>query len=183
MQRCSNRISQLLNTSQAKEGQLHTPSVLRRAASTKPTPLYQRSQNQPPPSHFPTTPRTYGRVKNLSWEKAWQLAPLELLSQGLNCFPTTPLSNVSQTLHFPSAVPSFTPDYTHKAPAFLTHLWEHLGTEDRTRALSKQTHDQLQLQTLQVRVRPCQSLPVQEQSPWNQHFLSLIPELPQQQAW
>lgn len=103
--------------------------------------------------------------------------------QGLNCFPTTPLSNISQTLHFPSAVPSFTPDYTHKAPAFLTHLWEHLGTEDRTRALSKQTHGQLQLQTLQVRVRPCQSLLVQEQSPWNQHFLSLIPELPQQQAW
>lgn len=112
--------------------------------------------------HTSQLPRTYGRVKNLSWEKAWQLAPRSC--QGLNCFPTTPLSHISQTLNFPSAVPSFTPDYTHKAPPFLTHLWEHLGTENRTRALSKQTHGQLQLQTLQVRVRPCQSLLVQEQS-------------------
>lgn len=29
--------------------------------------------------------------------------------QRLNCSPTTPLSHISQTLHFPSAVPSFTP--------------------------------------------------------------------------
>lgn len=50
--------------------------------------------------------------------------------QGLHCSPTTPLSHISQTTNFPSAVPC-TIHYTHKAPAFLTHLWEHLGTEDR----------------------------------------------------
>lgn len=82
--------------------------------------------------------------------------------QGLHCSPTTPLSHISQTTNFPSAVPCTTPHYTHKAPAFLTHLWEHLGTEDRI-TLSEQTCGQLQLQTL-CRVSPCQSLLVQEQS-------------------
>lgn len=102
--------------------------------------------------HTSKLPRTYCRVKNLSWEKAWLLGSPELSGTRLsphNSFePQQP--NAPFIKRLPSVVPCTTPDYTHKAPAFLTHLWEHLGTEDRTTALCEQTHGQLQLQTMQV---------------------------------
>lgn len=126
--------------------------------------LYAKETRQPPPSH-----RTSAGKRPGCWPP-WNC-------QELHRSPTTPLSHISQTINFPSAIPCTTPHYTHKAPAFLTHLWEHLRTEHQP-SVSKPV----------TSCRPCahsEPLPVPPRTgtiPWNQHLLSLIPELPQQQA-
>lgn len=162
MQRCSNRISQALKH---LTGKGRTAPHTKRSQGSSQHKTNTLMPKKPESASSITLPNYQGLMagsRTSAGKRPGCWPPWSC--QGLNCFPTTPLSRISQTLHFPSAVPSFTLDYTHKAPAFLTHLWEHLGTEHRTAALSKQTRGQLQLQILQVRVRPCQSLLVQEQS-------------------
>lgn len=161
MQRCSNRISQAVK---------HFTGKGRTAPHTKGSQgSSQQETNTPmpksPESASITHPNYRGVIAGLRTSAGKRPGCWPLwCCQELDCSPTTPLSHISQTPNFPSAVPRTTPDYTHKAPVFLTHLWEHLGTEDRTRVPREQTHGQLQLQTLWVRVSPCQTLLVQEQS-------------------
>lgn len=178
--RCSNRISQALK---------HITGKGRTAPHTKHS---QGSSQQETNTLIPKKPESASSItlpnyqglmagsRTSAGKRAGCCPPWSC--QGLDRSPTTPLSHISQTLHFPSAAPFFTPYFTHKAPALLTHLWEHRGSEDRTAALSEQTRGQLLLLSLQVRVSPA-SPSLYRTIPWNQHLLSLIPELPQQQAW
>lgn len=160
-QRCSDRISQALKHFTARGRTApHTKCSQGSSQQETNTPIPKK----PEPASSITHPSCQGLITGTRTSAGTRPGCWPPWScQGLDCSPTAPLSHISQTLHFPSVVPCPTPDYTQRAPAFLTHLWEHLGTEDRT-TLREQTCGQLQLQTLPVP-------PWTGTIPWNQHFL------------
>lgn len=100
MQRCSNRTSQALKHVTGK-GRTAPHTKRSHGSSQQETNTLMPKKSESASSITSQLPRTYGRVKNLSWEKAWLLPPWSC--QGLDCSPTTPLRHISQTLHLPSS--------------------------------------------------------------------------------
>lgn len=119
-QRCSNRISQALEHITGKGRTAPHTKCSQRSSQQKTNTLTAR---KPESASSITLPNYHGLMagsRTSAGKRPGCWPPWSC--QRPNCSPTTPLSHISQTLHFPSAVPSFTPYYTHKAPAFLTHL-------------------------------------------------------------
>lgn len=181
MQRCSNRISQALKH---LTGKGRTAPHTKRSQGSSQHKTNTLMPKKPESASSITLPNYQGLMagsRTSAGKRPGCWPPWSC--QGLNCFPTTPLSRISQTPHFPSAVPSFTLDYTHKAPC-ISH--PPLGAPGN-RAQNSSTQQANPWPTAATDpAGQSEALPVPPCTgtiPWNQHFLSFIPELPKQQAW
>lgn len=178
-QRCSKRISQALK---------HFTGKGRTAPRTK---CSQGSSQQETNTPMPKKPESASSVTHPNYQGliagsrtsagkrpgCW--APRSC--QGLDCPPTTPLSHSSQTLHLSNASHQWflaphliiRTKHLHFSPTF-GNIWEQ--RTEQQHSVSKPMAN--------CSCRPCRSVPPCTGTiPWNQHFLSLIPQLPLQQAW